>query len=318
MLGGPASLFALSARGTALLVNYTENDSGNFPLVRFFTRKQYNKRADVGTINRDDNSEDENDANGPKMPWIEDAEGKPISRSTAQAINKCMRSLVMFIAQNNRAPATWSGVDAEVQAYYRSKMYECYPPLGFCAFHWKVDFIMTQHYSAWIKTWKQKGGAVVIKGVAIKPEPLDQDQVSSEHEPCKRRASKFKGTSSTKPPKRARRSSVDADSSDTAPAASAASSSPAPPALSASHSPPQSASPLIASPMSTASIASQSPIAPTAAIPADSALTTSPPTIAPPAAGSALATASSAFALTAAVSALTTFPFAYRGNGSIY
>ncbi|KAK6991702.1 hypothetical protein R3P38DRAFT_3290625 [Favolaschia claudopus] len=138
-------------------------DTGDFPGVKWWTQKDYNKDTmNLSTID----SEDEDDTSAKKYkgyPWVENKDGVPLDKQQSKALAAHLRTALNFVGNKRRAPSHWSDADLEIVKYVRSEMYTAYPDLRLCLHHWKLNAIITLLYPSWKRGWVQNGG-YILKG----------------------------------------------------------------------------------------------------------------------------------------------------------
>ncbi|KAJ7130451.1 hypothetical protein C8R44DRAFT_731974 [Mycena epipterygia] len=151
-----------------------------FPGVKFWAAKDYNsKSSDVSSFGPDELDGDDDDTVSDKKfkgyPWVEDADGNLLSKSSSRALSSHLRTALNYIGNKARAPANWGNADLEVVQYVRSEMYTAYPDLRLCSHNWKLDQILTKVYPSWKRNWVKNGGLILKKHDEMK-KPSDSNK----------------------------------------------------------------------------------------------------------------------------------------------
>ncbi|KIJ04688.1 hypothetical protein PAXINDRAFT_183088, partial [Paxillus involutus ATCC 200175] len=113
-----------------------------FPHIVYWTKVDYLKDSQIGReylkTKRDDNSG--------SVGFLEDENGKIISREDQQRIRDYQRSLCYTLLKFGLAPVTWSRCTQVAREFFFRSMRTKFPVLRYCADHWKADTFMGLYY----------------------------------------------------------------------------------------------------------------------------------------------------------------------------
>jgi hypothetical protein len=103
--------------------------------------------------------------------FIESEDGVPVSSERVTAIRRTSRELFASIQliwekHGRSVPETWGRMTHSNKDFYRQKMKEEYPELGFCEGDWKCEHLATQIYPGW-----HRNHATSKSADKVKPEP---------------------------------------------------------------------------------------------------------------------------------------------------
>ena len=94
------------------------------------------------------------------LDFIESVEGATVSTERISGIRRAARELFISIqasweTNGRNVPATWGAMSHGNKDYYRRKMKEQFPELALCEGDWKCEYVATQTYSGWYRTYGQ-------------------------------------------------------------------------------------------------------------------------------------------------------------------
>jgi hypothetical protein len=112
-----------------------------------------------------------------KLPYLEDADGKPLEDIMVRSIHKLLRAGWNDLLGRELAPRKWGHATQPALDYIKNLMERAYPLFKFTAHGWKLDHLITTHYPSWSHQRFGKG-----KEKQVKMEDVQED--GSEDKEC--------------------------------------------------------------------------------------------------------------------------------------
>ncbi|KIK84607.1 hypothetical protein PAXRUDRAFT_152882 [Paxillus rubicundulus Ve08.2h10] len=116
-----------------------------FPHIVYWTKADYLKDSQIGRKYLKTKC---NDSSG-SVGFLEDENGKIISREDQQCIRDYQCSLCYTLLKFGLVPVTWLQCTQVAQEFFFHSMQTKFPVLRYCADHWKADTFMWLYYSQW-------------------------------------------------------------------------------------------------------------------------------------------------------------------------
>ena len=136
-------------------------DRKDFPLVTVWTAAEWamhpmNRRKATQDISLVSNSMAQADPNNrASMFYLQDAQGKPVTKARATAICTTARGLFQHLQDENMAPKTWSKRSDPAAKYFYRGMIKFEPNFRIAEDAWKLDRLATDIYFNWARARKE-------------------------------------------------------------------------------------------------------------------------------------------------------------------
>jgi len=152
----------LGTIGSSVL-NLSPLSHSDFPHVKFWTKEKW-----------DGHKSHLKDASGPKGKglegssrglnttplYMENEDGMPISSATVGQIWAVAQMVWIKLFDREKAPSTWGKASLEARNLYYLELKRRWGFLHFYENHWKVDALMTAHYSQWYLKHKERMASI--------------------------------------------------------------------------------------------------------------------------------------------------------------
>jgi hypothetical protein len=123
-------------------------DRVDYPAVKLWTKKAWTEYG---------RAEEERGRDVPKLGFLTDEDGVPISKDRMSAVMATARSLFVEIYRARYDPETWRVVSNSAATYFNNKISTEYPEFQLCDEQWKCNTFATIQYPTWKRDHRAKG-----------------------------------------------------------------------------------------------------------------------------------------------------------------